>query len=319
MLVAFRYLLVKISTEFILIVRINMSVFFFVNVLFTTRERMRSTLRRFCSQLTNRPNPQPPAEANVPHHPINNMRVKKSNSYIPNFEFTISQAALVVASGFAILGMVKMGDIAMERRKRASQTAVVSEERIGKPKLGGPWTLYDSNTAKAFTADDLKGKFQLVYFGFTYCPDVCPEEMQKQSIVVDAVEKALKESVIQPLFITVDPKRDTLAQTRMYVKEFHPRLIGLTGAPDQIRKVTRLFRVYYNEGIRTANPEGEEDYLVDHSIIHYLMGPDNQLIDFYGKNYTAEEMSQKIINEINRYRHEQKTAQKKTKSGITDM
>jgi protein SCO1/2 len=288
-------------------------------------ELMRSSLRRFCSQLTNRPKPIPTPETQRVQEPLNNARPKKSNSYAPNFEFTIAQAGLVVASGLAILGMVKMGDIAMERRKRASQTAIVSEEQVGKPKLGGPWTLYDCKTAKPFTSEDLKGRFQLVYFGFTYCPDVCPEEMQKQATVVETVEKALKgtelEGIVQPVFITVDPKRDTLAQTRMYIKEFHPKLLGLTGAPEQVKKVTRLFRVYYNEGIRTTNPDGEEDYLVDHSIIHYLMGPDNQLVDFYGKNYTAEEMSQKVLNEIHKYRkcQEEKKNQRKTKSGISDI
>lgn len=221
----------------------------------------------------------------------------------PNFQFTLAQAGVVFAAGSAILAMVKMGDLAMERRKRASQQAIVSEEQIGTPKLGGPWTLYDSKTGTAFASSDLKGKYQLVYFGFTYCPDICPEELEKQSAVIDSIDKALAkmgkpEGLVQPIFITVDPKRDTLAQTRMYVKEFHPRLIGLTGSPDQIKRVTRSFRVYYNEGIRTTTPDGEEDYLVDHSIIHYLIGPNNEFVDFYGKNFTAEEISHKIIGKI---------------------
>jgi protein SCO1/2 len=221
----------------------------------------------------------------------------------------------------AILGMVKMGDIAMERRKRASQTAVVSEEQIGKPKLGGPWTLYDSRTAKPITSEDLKGKYQLVYFGFTYCPDICPEELQKQQTVIETIDKVPgMEGKVQPIFITVDPRRDTLAQTRMYVGEFHPRLLGLTGAPEQIKKVSRQFRVYYNEGIRTTTTDGEEDYLVDHSIIHYLMGPDNQLVDFYGKNLTAEEISKKITNEIQKQQSvvEEKKSKRKASLGVAD-
>lgn len=236
-------------------------------------------------------------------HPETTERVQKAGrNRAPNFEFTLAQAGLVIASGMAILGMVKMGDIAMERRKRASQSALVSEEVIGRPKLGGPWTLYDAKTARPITSEDLKGKFQMIYFGFTYCPDICPEELEKQRAVIEGVDKELtasgQQGLVQPVFITVDPRRDTLAQTRMYVKEFHPKLLGLTGAPDQVKKVTKLFRVYYNEGIRTTNDSGEEDYLVDHSIIHYFMGPNNEFIDFYGKNMATDEIVKKIVGEI---------------------
>jgi len=222
-----------------------------------------------------------------------NTKINKGGPKGPNFEFTLAQAGVVIASGMAILGIVKMSDFAMEKRRAASQRAIVSEETIGKPKLGGPWTLYDAKTGRPFSSEDLKGKFQLVYFGFTYCPDICPEELEKQSAVIAQVDKEFP-GMVQPVFITVDPKRDTLAQTASYVKEFHPRLLGLTGAPNQIKRVTRLFRVYYNEGIKTKSTDGEEDYLVDHSIIHYLMGPENEFVDFYGKNLNIEEMATKI-------------------------
>lgn len=283
-------------------------------------------VRRFSDKIVNKPQPSPAVRLDTPLSthtvPPTTQRVTKAGRLqAPNFEFTLSQAVLVVASCMAILGMVKMGDIAMERRKRASQTAVVSEEQIGKPKLGGPWTLYDSRTAKPITSEDLKGKYQLVYFGFTYCPDICPEELQKQQTVIETIDKVPgMEGKVQPIFITVDPRRDTLAQTRMYVGEFHPRLLGLTGAPEQIKKVSRQFRVYYNEGIRTTTTDGEEDYLVDHSIIHYLMGPDNQLVDFYGKNLTAEEISKKITNEIQKQQSvvEEKKSKRKASLGVAD-
>jgi protein SCO1/2 len=260
---------------------------------------------------------EPNEIANHQAPPRTNRRVLKQNQGVPNFQFTLAQAGMVIASGFAILGMVKMGDIAMEKRKRANQTAIVSEEQIGKPKLGGPWTLYDCKTALPVTSESLRGKYQLIYFGFTYCPDICPEELEKQRAVLEAVDKALAQEslsgIIQPVFITVDPRRDTLAQTRMYVKEFHPKLLGLTGAPEQIKKVTRKFRVYYNEGIKTKNANGEEDYLVDHSIIHYLMGPENELVDFYGKNLNVNEMVSKIVSQI-RKDHKQKLESKKMKA-----
>jgi cytochrome oxidase Cu insertion factor (SCO1/SenC/PrrC family) len=244
--------------------------------------------------------PHRPSAAPQLHEAKRLTNASNSSKASSGFQFTLFQVGVAVACGTGILGMVKLSDIAVQKRKRSKEAVIVSEERIGKPKLGGPWTLYDSASGKPLTSTDLKGKFQLIYFGFTYCPDICPEEMEKQKAVVDAVEKRLGKSVVvQPVFITVDPQRDTLAQTASYVKEFSPKLIGLTGTPEMIKKVTRLFRVYYNEGIRTRTEKnGTEDYLVDHSIIHYLIGPNNEFIDFYGKNLTTEEMTDKVIAEI---------------------
>jgi protein SCO1/2 len=88
------------------------------------------------------------------------------------------------------------------------------------------------------------------------------------------------------VFVTVDPERDGVQQVREYVREFHPRLVGLTGTPSQVREAARAYRVYYS---RTAS-DGD-DYLVDHSIITYLLAPDGSFLTFFGKNYTAEEMA----------------------------
>lgn len=179
-----------------------------------------------------------------------------------------------------------------EQRQKAMARAKTSENRVGKPTLGGPWTLVDGD-GDVVSDSDMRGKYQLVYFGFTYCPDICPQELEKQAQVIEKLDKMFGE-VVQPVFITVDPGRDTLAQVKAYVREFHPRLLGLTGTPQQIKRVTRLFRVYFNEGIRS----GEEDYLVDHSIIQYLMGKNGKFKDFYGKNLTVSEMTNKIAEVI---------------------
>jgi protein SCO1/2 len=280
----------------------------------------RTSARRFFGTLQTPPKTSASAlneaqNANQVGEPVSplagNAKINKGRPRGPNFEFTLAQAGIVFASGMAILGIVKMGDIAVQKRKAASERALVSEEYIGKPKLGGPWTLYDAKTGRPFSSEDMKGKFQLLYFGFTYCPDICPEELEKQRAVIEQVDKDFP-GLVQPVFITVDPKRDTLAQTASYVREFHPRLIGLTGAPNQVKRVTRLFRVYYNEGIKTKSTDGDEDYLVDHSIIHYLMGPDNEFVDFYGKNLNIEEMTTKIKKTLKEYNHS-KNSDLKTK------
>ncbi|KAF8823104.1 SCO1/SenC protein [Cardiosporidium cionae] len=162
--------------------------------------------------------------------------------------------------------------------------AKVKSTTVGKPKLGGPWTLVNQR-GNLVSDSDLRGKYQLLYFGFSFCPDICPLELEKQSQVIEELDKIFG-PVVQPIFVTVDPGRDTVAQVEAYCREFHPRLMGLTGTPEQIKQITRSFRVYYNESIRTD----DDDYLVDHSIIQYLMGTNGKFKEFFGKNMTAAEM-----------------------------
>jgi protein SCO1/2 len=169
--------------------------------------------------------------------------------------------------------------------------AITRQEVIGQPRLGGDWILINAKNGQTFSRESLKGKWAMLYFGFTFCPDVCPQEMEK----IVQVDKILKERGVtnfQPVFITVDPKRDTCAQVDNFIKEFSPDYIALTGTPDMIKHVTRLYRVYFNQNV---NQTSDEDYLVDHSIIHYLLGPDGSFVDFYGKNFTAKEIADKIL------------------------
>jgi protein SCO1/2 len=138
--------------------------------------------------------------------------------------------------------------------------------------VGGPFTLEDGN-GKQVTDRDYRGKYMLVYFGYTFCPDVCPTTLNE---VADALDHlGPKASALQPIFITVDPKRDTPAVVKQYAAAFSPRLIGLTGTPEEIAKVAKEYRVYYAEH-RTG--PGPNDYSMDHSSILYLMGPDGKFI-----------------------------------------
>jgi protein SCO1/2 len=153
-------------------------------------------------------------------------------------------------------------------------------------------------------------RFLLLYFGFTFCPDICPLELIKQQEVIEALDAAIGKRV-DPVFITVDPARDTVAQVMNYCAEFGPRLLGLTGTPSQVKTVTRAYRVYFNQGIKVA--EASEDYLIDHSIIHYLVAPDGSFVDFYGKNLSVKEMVAKIKEKV-----EDRDARKGKRQGIAD-
>ncbi|XP_023325370.1 protein SCO1 homolog, mitochondrial [Eurytemora carolleeae] len=131
--------------------------------------------------------------------------------------------------------------------KNKKEEAVAAERKklIGKARIGGGFDLIDQN-GKPTKSDQFLGQWCLLYFGFTHCPDICPEELEKVAEVVDMMEK--EERPVQPIFITVDPKRDGVKEVAEYVKEFHPKLIGLTGTEEQIKNACKSYRVYYSPG-----------------------------------------------------------------------
>nr|WP_181558555.1 MULTISPECIES: SCO family protein [Sphingobium] len=143
-------------------------------------------------------------------------------------------------------------------------------------RIGGDFTLTDQN-GKSVRWADFQGKYRLVYFGYTFCPDVCPLDLNRIMLGYRMLEKDHPEvaAKIQPIFITVDPERDTVDVVKGYVAHFHPRLIGLTGTPEQIEKVKTDFVVVASkEGDQAA----KQDYLVNHTRTPFLFGPDGKPI-----------------------------------------
>uniref|UniRef100_A0A8C8BEB3 Synthesis of cytochrome C oxidase 1 n=1 Tax=Otus sunia TaxID=257818 RepID=A0A8C8BEB3_9STRI len=168
---------------------------------------------------------------------------------------------------------------------------------IGKPLLGGPFSLVN-HEGQPKTSKDYIGQWVLIYFGFTHCPDVCPDELEKMIEVVDEIDRIPSLPNLTPLFITIDPERDNEEAIARYVKEFSPKLIGLTGTRAQIDQVAKAYRVYYSEG-----PKDEDnDYIVDHTIIMYLLGPDGDFVDYYGQNKRSTEISASIAAHMRKYR-----------------
>ncbi len=148
--------------------------------------------------------------------------------------------------------------------------------------IGGPFALTDQ-TGATRTDADFRGKILLVYFGFTYCPDVCPTDLQEIAAAVDRLGPA--GDAVQPLFITVDPERDTPAHLKDYVALFHPRLVGLTGSAAAIKDAARAYRAYY-----AKVPLDKGAYTVDHSAFIYLMGRDGHYLGFFPPGTSAELM-----------------------------
>jgi cytochrome oxidase Cu insertion factor (SCO1/SenC/PrrC family) len=144
----------------------------------------------------------------------------------------------------------------------------VNMRSVGQALVGGPFTLTD-HTGKRVTDRDFQGKFLLVFFGFTNCPDVCPTALQVMAAALDKLGPAGER--ITPVLVSVDPERDTPALLASYVASFHPRLVGLTGTPAEIDAVTKAYRVYFK---KVPDPKSTAGYSMDHSSIIYVMGPD---------------------------------------------
>jgi cytochrome oxidase Cu insertion factor (SCO1/SenC/PrrC family) len=144
----------------------------------------------------------------------------------------------------------------------------------GRTPVGGPLDLVDQ-TGRKRTDADFRGKLVLLYFGYTYCPDVCPTDLMAIAAAVDQLGPAGDE--VQPLFVTVDPERDTVEQLAGYVGAFHPRLIGLTGAPEQIRELALAYKAYYAK-VPAADAA---DYAIDHTGFIYLVGRDGKYLGFF--------------------------------------
>lgn len=156
--------------------------------------------------------------------------------------------------------------------------------------IGGPYTLSD-HTGATRTDADFKDSYKLIYFGFTYCPAICPTELSKISAAMTMLPPELADK-IQPLFITIDPERDTVPVMRDYVSLFHDRLIGLTGTPAQIETVKKAYRVYAAK----AQDDTMSDYTMDHSSYIYFMSPDDTLLTMYRTKDSAPYMAEDIQN-----------------------
>jgi cytochrome oxidase Cu insertion factor (SCO1/SenC/PrrC family) len=150
--------------------------------------------------------------------------------------------------------------------------------------VGGPFELTDQ-TGHVRTERDFRGKLMLVYFGFTYCPDICPTDLQAIGLALDKLGSDA--ASVQPLFITVDPERDTAEHLAQYVPIFHPRLIGLTGNPAAIRKAADAYKVYY---AKIPLGKATDDYTVDHTAFIYLMDRDGNYLGFFPPGTSADRM-----------------------------
>ncbi|XP_056168530.1 protein SCO1 homolog 2, mitochondrial-like isoform X2 [Syzygium oleosum] len=161
------------------------------------------------------------------------------------------------------------------------------------PIIGGPFTLIDTEH-RIVTEKDIKGEWVLLYFGYTSSPDVGPEQLNTMAKAIDTLESKQNAEIL-PVFVTIDPQRDTPSHLRAYLKEFHSRITGLTGPVAAVRQMAQEYRVYF----RKVEEDGD-DYLVETSHDMYLLNPKMEVARCFGVEYGAEELSEAIATEIQR-------------------
>jgi protein SCO1 len=160
----------------------------------------------------------------------------------------------------------------------------------GQIAVGGPYALTDQN-GKPRSSDSFEGKYQLIYFGYSFCPDVCPTTL---ALMAAALEKlGSDKDRIVPVFITIDPNRDTPSVLKKYMAAFGPGFVGLTGTPDKIERVEKEFHVYAKK-----HPLPGGNYSLDHSSVIYLLGPDGKLVGYFDDAVTPDDLVKDIRQKI---------------------
>ncbi len=157
--------------------------------------------------------------------------------------------------------------------------------------IGGPFNLIDSE-GNPVSDKDLLGRYSMIYFGYTYCPDICPTALASAARGLDLLQSVNERAaqMITPVFITIDPERDTPEAIGRYAKAFHPRLLALTGTPEQVAEAAKSYRVFYQK----VHPEGATDYLMDHASNIFVMSPTGQYVTHFAHNTTPDVISERL-------------------------
>jgi len=188
--------------------------------------------------------------------------------------------AAAVLAGLVILGAGAFLALDMRGNPRGAGGTVLANA------IGGPFQLTDQN-GKMVTDADLKGKWSLIYFGYTHCPDACPTALNDISIALE--ELGAKRDEVRPVFITVDPERDTSEALKSYVTSFDAPILALTGTPEQVAQAAKGYRVYY-----AKHPEAGGDYSMDHSSVIYVMDPEGRFTASFTHESTPEQIAERL-------------------------
>ncbi|KAL6655687.1 hypothetical protein ACP70R_006513 [Stipagrostis hirtigluma subsp. patula] len=205
--------------------------------------------------------------------------------------YYIAPPALLAFAGLVTFVHYNDEKRAVPLAKEAGQSSIPKRCTTNRPAIGGPFKLYDTE-GNVVTESKLRGNWTLMYFGYTSCPDVGPAEVQRMADAVKLLESkyAVK---ITPLFITIDPQRDSPDQLKAYLSEFDPRIVGLTGSISAVRQIAQEYRVFFKKV-----EEVGQDYLVESSHNMYLLDPCLETVRCFGVEYEASDLAEAIATEI---------------------
>nr|XP_033813569.1 protein SCO2 homolog, mitochondrial [Geotrypetes seraphini]XP_033813570.1 protein SCO2 homolog, mitochondrial [Geotrypetes seraphini] len=221
---------------------------------------------------------------------LNNQSTKPSSGTLLKLQSRILVVGLI--AGMVLAGVMYM-QWEKNRKHKLQRMQQLKQLAVGQ----GDFNLVDQ-TGKPRCKKDFFGHWVLLYFGFTHCPDICPDELEKITEVVHLLDQDSSVPQVLPVFVTVDPERDDVAAVAKYVKDFHPRLLGLTGSPEQVRDAGKAYRVYYSTGPK----DDDDDYIVDHTVIVYLLNPDGLFTDYYTRSKTAPQIAASMKKHMQTYR-----------------
>lgn len=194
-----------------------------------------------------------------------------------------------IAIAFAIAGLLVVAYFAGRAYFAPAGHETPAGVVAGAARIGGPFSLVDDE-GKPVTDADFRGRYMLVYFGFTYCPDVCPTSLNRNMQALDRLDEA-QAGKVQPILISVDPERDTPEHMKEYVGHFGPDLRGLTGTQEQVAAAAKAYGVYFAKVPNAGDPDS---YLVDHTSITYLMDPDGKFVQHFRHDLPPEEMAEQL-------------------------
>jgi len=190
---------------------------------------------------------------------------------------------LVIVGGFLLGALIGAGILILNTDTQGNRVTT-----SGKALVGGPFELIGKD-GKTVTDQDFRGRYMLVFFGYTHCPDICPAELQVMSAALEGLGSDADKVV--PIFISVDPERDTPEAVNAYVENFGPNFVGLSGSPEAIAKVAKAYRVTYQ---KFQDEKTGDNYSVDHSALLYLMGPDGEYITHIPYGTPAAKMTETL-------------------------
>lgn len=193
-----------------------------------------------------------------------------------------------IAAGVAVVAMLTVVYVLGTGRGGDDRFAQCRAGQVagGSSQIGGPFTLV-SETGETVTDRDVIDQPTLLYFGYTFCPDVCPLDTVRNAAGVDILEE--RGQMVKPVFISIDPDRDTPQVVADFTANLHPRMLGLTGSPEQVKAVSQAYRTFYKK-----QDSEDEYYLVDHSTFTYLTLPEHGFVEFFRRDISPEDMADRV-------------------------